>query len=709
VVQRSAALASRRRRETGREALGGDLADTRVDFVGPVTAEAPVTGRDDRPTRLEIPTSGHATRRELPAAPDALDQNALEALEAGPSVRDTAPDLRVATPVPTAGRVEHPSQQVQRYADGVSVHFGGDENIGAATRVVTLPYRSDEVTLRLDRYDLLNELGRGGMGVVYRAYALHLDRFCAVKLMTAGMHAGEVATIRFQNEARIASCLKHDAIVSIFDSGTDEQGRLYFVMEYVEGEDLASFSDRTGQQRTAVTAIAKAARALQYAHDKGVVHRDIKSDNILVDGAGNPHITDFGIAHREQDAGLTQDGFAMGTPAFMSPEQANGEVATIGPATDIWSLGATLYDVLAGRPPFQGDSVWTVMSDVVNREPERPSVIAAEKGREAVPLDLETICLKALEKDVAARYPTMAAFADDLEAWLDDRPISARPISGVERLRKLIRRNRAAFVGATLVGLTLMVLTLSFGAVLIFNVERTSDSLTELDTEAGIAQAVTLEKAIRTNMLQGRADVVRELVDALRKEPGIASIDVVRPDRSYAYTDRSTRVKVEQRLQDAAVLAKIAAERPEMAARIEDLKRIGFGAIDRNATPPGKLFDHGRDAWNALVEAGRTEAMATRVDERPMLTVFKPIENSAECQTCHGGIDEAGYDHNRVRAVLVVRRSQEGLEAQIAKNRTDTIVIGSGTAVLLLLIAAIFARLTGISLPKRRFSAARGK
>jgi len=634
-----------------------------------------VTIMSDRNTRSERPTT------EEPVAPATPSQ-------AGKQTAVVAP------------HIDSPSQIGQLYADGV----GARGEVDGAQRTVSLPYKSTEVTFRIGRYDLLNELGRGGMGVVYRAYSLHLERFCAIKLMTAGMHAGEVATIRFQNEARIASCLKHPNIVSIFDSGVDDSGRLYFVMEFVEGMDLASFAAQSQDLAAIVQTIIRSARGLQYAHERGVVHRDIKPDNILVDSAGIPHITDFGIARREADVGLTQDGSAMGTPAYMSPEQANGEIATIGPATDIYSLGGTLYHALTGQAPFLGDSPLAIMVDVVTSDPAKPSVVARELGRIPVPADLETICLKALEKEASARYATMDAFADDLTAFLEDRPIAARPTGGTERLRKLIRRNKSAFVGATLIGVTLMVLTIAFGAVLIFNVERTSESLTLLDTEAGEDQATTLHKAIITNMLQGRADVVRELVKALREDETLASIEVVRPDRTYAYTDRSTRLRVERRINDASIMGPVLAERPEFVAKIEDLKRVGFGAIDDNFVEDGGTFEFDPADWKAILAKPGITTRVEEIDGKSVLSVFKPIKNSAKCTTCHGAIDDGGYDENSVRAVLVVRRSQDGLQAQISRNRVDTITIGVATAALLFFLAFVFVRLTGIGVPKRRFS-----
>lgn len=562
---------------------------------------------------------------------------------------------RCGEPVTDPGRGTPPPRLGFRYADGILRSEDGRDLPPHDTqpdRVIDLPYRTTDVRLRIGPYEVLDELGRGGMGVVYRAYSLRLRRTCAIKVLTGGEHQTEADIERFQNEAMLAARLTHPNIVQVFDAG-ESQGLFYFVMEYVQGRGIEHLAE-AGEIRAGVEALAKAARALDHAHRRGVVHRDVKPDNILVDASGEPHVTDFGIAKAlGQDSGLTWAGRPIGTPNYMPPEQANGELDAIGPLSDVYSLGATLYHLLAGRPPFVGDAPLQVLMEVLEKEPEAPGVVARrERGRE-VPLDLEAICLKAMEKRARRRYPSAAAMATDLEAWLAQRPVAARPLGRTERLRKTLSSNRAALVGGLVVASVLLLLTAAFGALVLFGMRRTGDSLRQMGREAGLQQAATLERAIRTAMQEERPEVARDLVRRLRQDPELAALDVVRPDRTLAYED---------------------------AAR---------GA---------PRFDFDEEAWRDLVTSGRLEVREERVDGEPVLTVLRPIVNQPECQACH---KTPGAPP--VLGVLVVRRSLRPVEARLAENRADTLAVGGVTAAAFLTLLAIFTRLFGIGLPRRRF------
>lgn len=572
---------------------------------------------------------------------------------------------------------------------------------------VELPYASSDVIDRIGEYDLLRELGRGGMGVVYKAYSIRLCRWCAIKLMIAGNNASRALLVRFQNEAMLAARLTHPNIVPVYDAGEfDDQ--FYFVMGFVDGRPLDDLiDDEAGAVDVSalVRIVAKSARALSYAHRHGVVHRDIKPENILVDGSGEPHITDFGIAANvETHRRMTHDGAVMGTPAYMSPEQINGEIARIGPRSDVYSLGATLYHLLTGREPFEGNSAMEIMDRALDREPTPPSRASSRTRRANIDLDLDTVVLKCLEKRARDRYESADALADDLEAWLEDRPVAARPISAAERLRKLMRRNRAALAVVTLVFTMLMGLAVAFGVITSMNIAQTSATLREQDRQAAIEQAATLERAIKVNMLQGRADVVRELVGKLREDPLARGVEVVRTDRSLAYTDISTRKRVARRLDDPQVQAWIAEHHPDMQDKVAEVRRIAFGNIDANKQPPGQAFAYDRDAWGEIVGAGETVTRREVLDDEPVLTVFAPIANDEDCQVCHGEPDDAGYDDNSVRAVLVVRRSQAALERRIAENRRSTLIVGLATAGFLLAALWAFASLFGVRLRRRTFA-----
>ncbi len=303
-------------------------------------------------------------------------------------------------------------------------------------------------------YELLEEIGRGGMGVVYRARQISLNRIVALKLVRAGDFAEQKEIDRFRAEAEAAANLDHPNIVPIYEVG-EHEGRHYFSMKLVEGGSLAARLSNLRLQisdRDAATLLAFVARAVHYAHQRGILHRDLKPGNILLDAQSQPHVTDFGLAKRiEGDSSLTISGAILGTPSYIAPEQAAG-VKQLTTAADIYSLGAILYELLAGRPPFVGATVMETLQKVIHDEPVPPSrsEVRSEMGEPERRLlsrpshlspDLETICLKCLEKDPARRYGSAEALADDLERWLRHEPIQARAVTLGERFQKWTRRN----------------------------------------------------------------------------------------------------------------------------------------------------------------------------------------------------------------------------------------------------------------------------
>jgi WD40 repeat protein len=308
-------------------------------------------------------------------------------------------------------------------------------------------------------YELLDELARGGMGVVYRARQASLGRTVALKVLIAGSFATRADLERFRLEAQAAARLDHPGIVPIHEIG-EAEGRPYFTMKFIEGGSLAErLPELRGEHRRIAGLLAKVARAVHHAHQEGVIHRDLKPGNILLDPSGEPYVTDFGLAkhHEQGEESLTQTGAVVGTPGYMSPEQAAGKKrAQLTPAADIYSLGAILYELLAGRPPFQGESTVETLRQVVEDSPRRPSQIAA-----GVPRDLETICLHALEKDPRRRFGSALAFAEDLERWLAGEPIAAR-CSGVWERGLLWARRRPMAAG--LVALSIVFLVALAGA-----------------------------------------------------------------------------------------------------------------------------------------------------------------------------------------------------------------------------------------------------
>jgi serine/threonine-protein kinase len=279
---------------------------------------------------------------------------------------------------------------------------------------------------RFADYELLGEIAHGGMGVVYRARQISLNRLVALKMILAGQFASETEVKRFHAEAESAANLDHPNIVGIYEVGSHE-GQHYFSMQYIEGRSLAQLDAegrwRAGAGKEAAQLVAKIARTVQYAHDRGILHRDLKPANILIDTAGEPHVSDFGVARRiGADSSLTVEGAVLGTPSFMAPEQAAGKTKELSAAADIYSLGAILYFLLTGRPPFVAASPLDTLVQVLEGEVIVPRVINPR-----VPRDLERICLRCLEKSPEGRYPAAGTLAEDLERFVRDEPVQARP------------------------------------------------------------------------------------------------------------------------------------------------------------------------------------------------------------------------------------------------------------------------------------------
>lgn len=378
-------------------------------------------------------------------------------------------------------------------------------------------------------YEIIEEIGRGGMGVVYRARQISLDRWVALKIIQAGRRPAEQAERRFQIEAQAAAKLDHPNIVSIYESG-QAQGSYFYSMKLIRGCSLAdalalpeaaSFLDEGGRRfgtkwnEWAALLITRIARAIHYAHQRGVLHRDLKPGNILLDETGSPHVADFGLAKLlDAESSLTVGEAVIGSPAYMAPEQATGRGKESTIAADVYSLGAIFYELLTGQPPFRGTHVADTLRLVAETDPKRPTAI-----RPRLDSDLETICLKCLEKKPQHRYGSAQDLAEDLERWQRREPIMARPATVFTRAHKWMRRKPAM---AALV-VALHVVAAAGAAAVLWQWREARDSATRELRQRRVAEANAyaadmnlVQQALAMNNL-GRA---RELLDRHRPPPG---------------------------------------------------------------------------------------------------------------------------------------------------------------------------------------------
>ena len=327
---------------------------------------------------------------------------------------------------------------------GLGLLYGEDENAADQEPMPRRSHGAPQFKMLGDfgDYELLEEIGRGGQGVVYRAHQKSLNRTVALKVIGLGPWATEAHLKRFRREAEAAANLDHPFIVPIHEVG-ERDGCCYFSMNFVEGGQLDEVVRRAPMSiRQVAELIAKLARTVHYAHEHGILHRDIKPGNILLDTKGEPHLTDFGLARLvEAESTVTRTLEAMGTPSYMAPEQAAGNNAAVSKATDIYGLGAVFYQLLTGHPPFTGGTTFETVRLVLDTEPRQPRLWNPKDSR-----DLSTICLKCLEKDPKRRYSSALALAEDLEHWLKHEPIRAKRSGFFTHGRKWVRRKPAIAV-----------------------------------------------------------------------------------------------------------------------------------------------------------------------------------------------------------------------------------------------------------------------
>jgi serine/threonine protein kinase/Tfp pilus assembly protein PilF len=468
--------------------------------------------------------------------------------------------------------------------------------------------RAAEMLRELGDYELLEEIGRGGQGVVFRARQKSLNRIVALKVVSLGQWASDAHLKRFRREAEAAASLDHPCIVPIYEVG-EREGACYFAMKFVRGGQLDEVvSRRPLSIRQAAELIAKLARTVHYAHQRGVVHRDIKPGNVLVDVNGEPHLSDFGLARLlETESTMTGTQEMIGTPSYMAPEQALGNKAQLTSATDVYGVGAVFYQLLTGHPPFLGGTTYETIRLLLDAEPRPPRLLNPK-----VPRDLSTICLKCLEKDPKHRYSSTLTLAEDLEHWLKHEPIRAHHAGIFTRARKWIQRNPSTAMLVTLsvalaIGLGVVFwnresagpLAKSIAVLPFENLSSDPDNAYFADGVqdeilANLARIADLKVIGRTSVMQYKSDVARDL-SKIGRQLGVGNVLEGSVQRA------GNRVRVNAQLVDARThrqlwgqtydrdLADIFAIQSEIAIAIADelhakLSPIEKSEIERPAT-----------------------------------------------------------------------------------------------------------------------------
>lgn len=401
-------------------------------------------------------------------------------------LQTTAPQLAETLVVDSAG----PDQLAPTLAMSPGDRERYEKPAAPTTAPSAQPASSTGTLAAFGDYEILSTIARGGMGIVYKARQKKLNRIVAVKMILSGQFADQQEVERFYVEAEAAAKLRHPNIVAIHEIG-EWQGQHFFSMDYIDGKSLAEMvRDQPLPPRVAADMVRRIAQTMQFAHEQGILHRDLKPSNILVDSRGEPFITDFGLAKQLSDQSqLTLSGTIIGTPSYMPPEQAAGKIDQVGPASDIYSIGAILYELLAGRPPFRAATPFETIRQVLEVEPVSPRLI-----NPSVPRDLETICLKCLQKEATRRYATAAELAEELTAYLEGRPIKARPVGAVERTWRWCRRNPLL---AAAMGIAAVFLVLAFAGLVTAYVYR---GWALRESEASFREALGVINAFTTRV-----------------------------------------------------------------------------------------------------------------------------------------------------------------------------------------------------------------
>ncbi len=516
-------------------------------------------------------------------------------------------------PVRTGDRYPRGSPMASGADPTLAIHSAGAPHAAARDRA-TRPPKGTAVRYFGD-YELREMLGQGGMGVVYAARQISLNRPVALKMIRAGRFSTEDERRRFQNEAETVATLDHPNIVPIHEVGRHRQ-LSFFTMKLIAGGNLLELVARARPEpRTAARLTITIAEAVHHAHQRGVLHRDLKPANILIDEHGQPHVTDFGLARRLADeSSLTQSDAILGTPAFMAPEQAAGKRAAATVASDVYGIGGILYVLLSGQSPFQGDTALDTLDLVRHQPPVPPS-----KLNRQVPRDLEIICLKCLDKDPNRRYASARELADDLGRWLEGRPITARRVGPWTRLVLWCRRNPA------LAGLQLMVVLGSLAISLNWHLAVQRRAAAAAALEITSRRLIAAENA--RNEAQSEAEESSRVLNFLLNELGDVLSDLGRYDQAESLFRELLRMLLNRDLMAASIRLQLGRclielkrfdEAESLLAEAQERLAVARGerpVRDRLRSQARKLFVSLYEAWGKPAEAARWRDQPP--DEKP--------------------------------------------------------------------------------------------
>jgi tRNA A-37 threonylcarbamoyl transferase component Bud32 len=500
------------------------------------------------------------------------------------------------------------------------------------------------------------------MGVVYKARQRQVNRLVALKMILTSQHAGHEARMRFRIEAEAVARLQHPSIVQLYEVG-EHDGHPFFSLEFCEGGTLARhLKDEPISAERAARMVETLARAIHYAHERGVVHRDLKPANVLLDGAGNPKIADFGLAKRlDDDQGHTRTGEIMGTPEYMAPEQAAGRIREIGPCTDIYALGAILYDMLTGRPPFQAPSVLEALELIRSHEPVPPSRLRLKLSR-----DLETICLKALQKEPHKRYANALEMAEDLKSFQSGEPIKARPVGSIERAVRWCRRNRV-------VALLLLTLSVVFLSGVVFSVQVWRQSALQYDEMAiqGVSIQATTLAELRE---QYTADVVsRAAHHGVRARHDFREEKGAIPLPATLVKELGQRINKNRRGADVRLYSDYPFPCRAGSGPADEFEREALAELRKNPDQPYYRFE---------------EMDGIPVVRYAVADLMKPA--CVRCHNTHPASPKTDWKVGDVRGVLEIIRPLDDKVAQTRARLKWLFVIPISIAVLMIAVVGVF-------------------